>query len=200
MAKKKGILSALFSGAGSKKKGSSRASKSKMSRSKGKSAASKAKPKTKTAPKSSAPKSKVQTKKPTPKKASNTGLKAKKTYKKPLVLVPVCIKDHRDKNGGHHHVIVDDIDDNHISLGLTTRKKKGKNSTNYYCQISPLEDGKDSYMRRQAQVAPKKEYFNPREGKMEIVDFEQAKIYGARAKKKHLEKKCKKNSNEVPNT
>lgn len=163
-------------------------SKSKASASKPKSAPAQAK---RPAPKS-ASKGKRQTKTP-PQKTT------KKKYEKPMVLMPVRIKDYRDKNGGHHHVIVDDVDDKHVSVGLTQDKYKGKNATNYKCQISPLEDGKKSYMRRQAQVAPKTEYYNPRSGKMEMGDYQRAQEYGERAKNKYLEKKSKKNSNEVPN-
>lgn len=60
----------------------------------------------------------------------------------------------------------------------------------------PLEDGAVSYIRRQAQVAPIKDYYNPRGGKMEQGDYERAKVYAERAKQKYLDKK---NSNEVPN-
>ncbi len=200
MAKKRGILSALLGGAGSKKSGSSRASKSASSKSKN--TASKSKSKIKTAPKrfkskagNAAPKIKT----PTPKKTSDTSLKAKKPYKKPLALVPVGIKDYRDKKGGHPHVIIEDIEDKHVSVGLTKDKYKGRNATNYKCEVSPLGDGKQSYMRRQAQVEPRKDYYNPRNGKMDAGDYERAKVYGERAKQKYLQKKDKKNSNEVPN-
>ena len=47
-------------------------------------------------------------------------------------------------------------------------------------------------MRRQAQVAPKSEYFKPQNGAMKKGDFEQAKIYAERAKQKYLQKKSKK--------
>lgn len=106
-----------------------------------------------------------------------------------MILIPVVIKDHRDRNGGHHHVIVDDIEDKHVSVGLTQDSKKGKNATNYSCQVSPLGDGKHSYMRRQAQVAPKSEYYNPRQGRMEKSDYERAQIYGERANQKYLAQK-----------
>lgn len=100
-------------------------------------------------------------------------------------LVEVTIKFHGDKNGGHNHVIVEDIDDKHVSVGLTTKKKKGKNHPNYPLDQSPLGDGKESYMRRQGTVAPKKEYMSPRKGKMTKDDYAQAKVYADRAKEKY---------------
>ena len=104
-------------------------------------------------------------------------------------LITVTIKFKSDKNGGHNHVIVDNIDDNHVSVGLTTRLKKGKKSTNYKLAQSPFPDGKTSYIRRQGTVAPKKSYTSPRKGKMTKDDHERAKIYGARAKQKYIEEK-----------
>lgn len=38
--------------------------------------------------------------------------------------VQVTIKNHKDKNGGHPHVIIDNIDNKHVSVGLTTTQKK----------------------------------------------------------------------------
>lgn len=188
---KKGFLGTLFGGGG-KRSGGSRASKGRSTSSKPK-ARSSALKRTSSASKTTS-QAKRQTKTPSTKRT------AKKAYEKPMALMPVTIKDHRDKNGGHHHIVVDNVDDKHVSVGLTTHSKKGKNSTNYKCQTSPLVDGKESYMRRQAQVAPKNEYYNPRNGKMELGDYNRAQEYGERAKKKYLEKKSKKNSNEVPNT
>ena len=106
--------------------------------------------------------------------------------------VVVTIKFHGDKNGGHNHVIVEDLDDNHVSVGLTTRKKKGKNHPNFPLEQSPLNDGKESYMRRQGTVAPKKEYMSPRTGKMTKNDYAQAKVYADRAKEKHKKEQEKK--------
>ena len=62
-----------------------------------------------------------------------------------------------------------------------------------------MADDKQSYMRRQAQVEPQKDYYNPRSGKMDMGDYNRAQVYGERAKEKYLQKKSKKNSNEVPN-
>lgn len=102
------------------------------------------------------------------------------------------VKDYRDKKGGHPHVILEDMDNKHVSVGLTQDKYKGRNATNYECQISPLGDNKHSYMRRQAQVEPKKDYYNPRNGKMDMGDYNRANIYGERAKEKYLQKGQKK--------
>lgn len=107
-------------------------------------------------------------------------------------MVIVTLKYHGDKNGGHHHVIVEDIDDCHVSVGLSTRKKKGKNNPNYPLEQSPLGDGKKSYMRRQGTVAPKREYYSPSEGVMTEKNYAKAKEYGDKAKKKYLDKKVAK--------
>lgn len=128
--------------------------------------------------------------------------KAKKAYKKPLIMKPVTIKDHNDDKGGHPHVIIDDIDNKHVSVGLTTDNKKGQNSTNRRCEMNPLGTGKTSYMRRQGTVAPKREYDHKSErtGKMTVDDYAQAEIYAERAKQKYLAKKAQKKGNNVPNT
>lgn len=106
--------------------------------------------------------------------------------------IPVTIKNHKDKKGGHPHVIVDNIDDKHVSVGLTTKAKKGKNATNYALEKSPLNDGKKAFMRRQGTVAPKKDYEKPRKGTMTEKDYERVKLYGDRAKQKYIADKNKK--------
>lgn len=106
--------------------------------------------------------------------------------------VSVTIKNHRDKNGGHPHVIVDDIDDKHVSVGFTRDNMKGKGHPNYTLEVNPLGGGDASYMRRQGTVAPKKEYIEPRFGVMTPKDFAKAKEYGERAKQKYIEKNDKK--------
>lgn len=184
-----GFFDMIFGGS---KKASKRASSSKSSGG-AKRSASKATSKKK------AP-SKKSTRKNTKRQTEPKTTSQKKKNVQKMILIPVVIKDHRDRNGGHHHVIVDDIEDKHISVGLTQDAKKGKNATNYSCKVSPLGDGKHSYMRRQAQVAPKSEYYNPQQGRMEKSDYERAQIYGERAKQKYLVKKEQEKSNEVPNT
>lgn len=103
--------------------------------------------------------------------------------------IPVQIKTHQDKNGGHYHVVLETFDEKHVSVGLTTKPKKGKGAKNYRLEKSPLDDGKTSYMRRQGTVASKGEYKNPRKGSMTPKDYNRAKEYGDRAKQKHLQEK-----------
>ena len=133
----------------------------------------------------------------------------KKTTKKPtdkaiikvnddiqIELVVVELRKHKDKKGGHYHIKVDSVDENLVSVGLSTKSKKGKNHPNYHLDISPLNDGKTAFMRRQGTVAPKGEYEKPRKGTMTPKDFEQAKVIGEKAKQKYLNKKAQKKSND----
>lgn len=119
---------------------------------------------------------------------------ARKVHNQPSSgLVPVTVKTHNDSKGGHPHIIVGNIDDKHVSVGITHDKYKGKNHPNYALSRNPLGGKEQSYMRRQGTVAPKKEYSGSRAGKMAEKDYEQAKTYGERAKQKYLnEKKSKK--------
>ncbi len=128
--------------------------------------------------------SKKQTKKPPEKTAKKTPY-----IQDGAPLVPVQIKTHNDKKGGHPHIIMGDIDDKHVSVGLSTKPTKGKGSKNYRLEKDPLNDGKQSYMRRQGTVAPKKEYSGKRRGDMTKKDYEQAKIYAERAKQKYRDGK-----------
>lgn len=116
---------------------------------------------------------------------------AKKSNKK-TGLIPVIIKRHRDTKSNHPHVIMGDIDNNHVSVGLSTKPKKGKNSPNYALEKDPLGGDKKSYMRRQGTVALKKEYFDQRQGEMSLKDYAKATEYGEKAKQKHIAKKDKK--------
>ncbi len=127
------------------------------------------------------------------KPSSSNGAANKKSIKiikaKPD-LVSVQIKDHKDNNGGHPHAIMDNVDNKHVSVGFSTKKKKGKNGgTNYAMDKSPLDDGKHSYMRRQAIVAPVSEYEKPRRGTMTSKDYERAKLYAEKAKQKYIARK-----------
>ena len=136
------------------------------------------------------------------KSKSKTNSKNKKSPSaKPKGLIPVRIKKHRDKNGGHHHIIVEDIENKHVSVGLTTRITKGKNSTrkNYPCERDPLGTSKKSYMRTQGTVAKKKEY-EPKEisGAMTPKDYAKAKEYADKAKIKYINEKNNKKNNVVP--
>lgn len=132
----------------------------------------------------------VTKKKPVAKKSTGAK-KTGKTLKKSSNDISVKIKTHKDNKGGHPHVILENMDKNHVSVGLSTRATKGKGSKNYRLEKSPLNDGKNSYMRRQGTVAPMGEYENPRKGAMTPKDYAQAKIYGERAKQKYLDKQKK---------
>lgn len=119
---------------------------------------------------------------------------SRKEKKNKGLFVPVDIKTHKDKNGGHPHVIIDNIDKNHVSVGLSTQRTKGKgkkSGTNYSLEKSPLDDGKLSFMRRQGIVDDKSNYYLPRKGTMTSKDYAQAKVYGERAKQKYIKNKKK---------
>ncbi len=103
--------------------------------------------------------------------------------------VTVIIRQHDDKNSGHPHVIIDTVDDNYVSVGLSTTSKKGKNHPNIKLDNDPLGQGKESYMRRQGTVDSQKRYHNPKRGVMSEKDFAKAKKIGEKAKKKYLRKK-----------
>lgn len=120
---------------------------------------------------------------------STKGGKSKPPKTGEYVVVPVNIKDHYDKKGGHPHVIIEDIENKHVSVGLTSDLKKGKNATNYTCHVNPLGGTDTSYMHRQGTVDLKTNYKNLREGNMEENDFKRAQVYGQRAKEKYLNKK-----------
>ena len=114
-----------------------------------------------------------------------------KFFKKKSNDVEVLIKTHRDKKGGHPHVIMETFENKHVSVGLSSSPTKGKGSKNYRMEKSPFNDGKTSYMRRQGTVDYKTEYENPRRGSITKKDHDQAKLYGERAKKKYFCKKKK---------
>ncbi len=103
--------------------------------------------------------------------------------------ISVNIKNHKDKKGGHPHVIMEDMGNKHVSVGLTHDKKKGKNSPNYALEHNPLGGERQSYMHRQGIVAPKKDYEKPRKGQMTSKDYARAQEYGNRAKQKYLNSK-----------
>ena len=121
--------------------------------------------------------------------------KKKKPSKQSTVdsgLVSVNIKNHKDKKGGHPHVIMEDIEDKHVSVGLTHDKYKGKGENsgkNYALEHNPLGGKDKSYLRRQGTVDSKESYYSPRKGKMSPKDYARAKEYGGRAKQKYLDRK-----------
>ena len=106
--------------------------------------------------------------------------------------ISVIIKTHNDRNGGHPHIIVDDIDDKHVSVGITHDKKKGKNSPNYLMESNPLGGSDRSYMHRQGTVDSKKFYYGNRTGKVTKNDYEKLRKYADKAKSKYIAKKNKK--------
>ena len=109
----------------------------------------------------------------------------------PVNFVSVILKRHKDSNGGHQHVILENIGDKHVSVGLTSRVKKGRNSTNYKCETDVLGNGKKSFLRRQGIVDPINNYDSPRSATMTEKDYARAKIYGERAKQKYFNKRKK---------
>ena len=132
-----------------------------------------------------------------PRKNGVANIKSIKHIKIETDFIPVLIKDHKDYNGGHPHAIMDNVDNKHVSVGFSTQKKKGKNKkggTNYTMEKSPFDDGKQSYMRRQAIVAPTSEYKKPRQGTMTPKDYERAKQYADNAKQKYINRKNNKKS------
>ncbi len=122
-----------------------------------------------------------------------TATKRKGKEKQLLNLISVLIKKHNDKNGGHPHIIVDNVDNKHVSVGLTTQSHKGTGPNagkNYSLGNNPIdENAEHTYMRRQATVDNKSNYYNPITGKMTEKDYKKAKENGEKAKKKYLEEK-----------
>lgn len=106
-------------------------------------------------------------------------------------VITVVIKTHRDRNGGHPHIIIEDIDNKHVSVGLSTDDHKGKGHTNIQLQQDPFGKGEISYMRRQGTVDRKGAYHDQRDGSLVRSDHEKAKQIGEKAKQKYLQKKKK---------
>lgn len=104
-------------------------------------------------------------------------------------LQQVTIKTHADKKGGHPHIIIDDIGDKHVSVGLTSDAYKGKGHRNIKLQRNPLGGNKPSYMKRQGTVDRTSAYSDTRSGRMVKHDHEKAKQIGEKTKKKYLKNK-----------
>lgn len=131
-------------------------------------------------------------------KTSSSSAAKKATLKRPtdtkipeesIATVKVITASHNDIKGGHPHVLMGEIDDKNVSVGLTTKPKKGKNNPNKSLKIDPLGTGRESYMRRQATIDDKENYSNKRSGVMAEEDYNAAQTYAERAKKKYIEKK-----------
>ena len=105
--------------------------------------------------------------------------------------ISVKIKNHNDSKGGHPHIILDDIGNKHVSIGITHTKKNKKKPNNHELKINPLGETRKSYMQRSATVKPKREYFRTRNGLMNPEDFNKAKLIGDKKKKNYLENKKK---------
>lgn len=106
--------------------------------------------------------------------------------------IKVKIKNLGTKKGDHPHIILDDIEDNHVSVGLSTKKKKGKSKragTNKKLDHDPLGEGKYSHIRRQATIEKRVRYHKERTGTMTEEDHKVAKGYGEKAKAKWLKRK-----------
>ncbi len=97
----------------------------------------------------------------------------------------VLIKDHKDSQGGHPHVIVDNYQNKHVSVGITKASHKGKGHPNKRLQTDPLQSGKISYMHKQGTVDLQSKYVRPRNGYMHPDDFIEANNIGKRALEKH---------------
>lgn len=115
-------------------------------------------------------------------------------------LITVDMKMHRDNNDGHHHIIVDNYENKHVSVGTTTDPFKGKNHPNIHLGYSVLNNEQESHMHRQGTVDLQSNYYNPHKGQMTLKDFERAKQIGEKAKLKHIAEQEKKKNNKPNNT
>lgn len=106
-------------------------------------------------------------------------------------VVTIIIKTHNDTKGGHPHIIIDDVDNKHVSVGLTSDAYKGKGHKNICLKINPLGGSDPSYMKRQGTVAEVARYGSPRNGSLAKSDHEKAKQIGDKAKQKYLKNKKK---------
>lgn len=80
---------------------------------------------------------KKQTKPVAPKSATNA-----KPVSKQNGLVTVEIKIHSDAKGGHPHVMLGQVQDKNVSVGITHSAKKGKKHSNIPLQHNPLGEDK----------------------------------------------------------
>lgn len=126
----------------------------------------------------------------TPKWMKKARIDLQNMPKSTVPLIPVIVRDHRDRNGGHPHVMMDTVDDLEVSVGLTKDKFKGKNNPNYTCVGKPLGGNVVSYLHRQGTVdVPENYSAESVTGQMRPDDYNKAVIYAERAKNKYLAKK-----------
>lgn len=109
------------------------------------------------------------------------------------VLIEVLIKTHNDNNGGHPHVMMDEIqgENKDVSVGLTTHQFKGKNHPNIRLEKDPLDRKDKSYMRRTGTVDNKRAYHSPKQGTMTANDYKKAQKIANTAKSGYIAKQNK---------
>jgi len=108
-------------------------------------------------------------------------------------LVTVEIKIHSDAKGGHPHVMLGQLQEKNVSVGITHDKYKGKMHKNIPLQHNPLGTGEQVYMRRQGTVDKQSNYHSEsKQGKLTQSDNAKAKQIGEKAKRKELNKKTPK--------
>ena len=106
-------------------------------------------------------------------------------------LVTVNLKFHPDSNGGHHHIIVENLGDKHVSVGVTRDNKYDKKHNNVPLDHSPLSNGQKSYALRKGTVDEKKNYNSPKQGEITTEDAAKVKKIADKAKAKELKKNNK---------
>ena len=115
----------------------------------------------------------------------------KATTSKPTAtsgLITVDLKFHPDSNGGHHHIIVEDLGDNHVSVGLTTNPKYDTKHKNVPLEHSPLSNQKQSYASRKGTVDKKNNYNSPKQGQITKTDKTKVTQIADKAKAKAIKK------------
>ncbi|MCM1289627.1 MAG: hypothetical protein NC132_03130 [Corallococcus sp.] len=123
-----------------------------------------------------------------PKKPTTSTKSKSATKKKEVKTVSITIKSLPDSQGGHIHFILDNLEDNHVTVGITHDKYKGKNHPNIPLEVNPTGGTEQSYMKRQGTVAEKKRYTDEQKGKISKSDLSKAVHIGEKAKQKHLNK------------
>lgn len=115
----------------------------------------------------------------------------KATTSKPTAtsgLITVDLKFHPDSNGGHHHIIVEDLGDNHVSVGLTTNPKYDTKHKNVPLEHSPLSNQKQSYASRKGTVDKKNNYNSPKQGQITKTDKTKVTQIADKAKAKAIKR------------
>lgn len=84
--------------------------------------------------------------------------------------------------------MIGQVQDKNVSVGLTSKSKKGKNHPNIKLEHNPLKNKKTSHMRRQGTVDKKSNYSSTSQtGKLTQADNEKAQKIGNKAKQKYLD-------------